>query len=186
MWRGAVADVAALYADHAGAVLRYALRLTGNREDAEDVAQTVWEKVVRGALGDIRPRGAAALLRRVTRTTAIDTVFRPRALRPPGLRLDGLGASVVPGDTPAARTPAVLVDQAPLPDERACARVGAGVALRAVSPVHRPALCLWGALGLNDREVARRLGVPRSTARTRILLGRLAAQRALTAVGWWA
>jgi RNA polymerase sigma-70 factor (ECF subfamily) len=77
-----VAEFAELFERHYEAVFRAALRVTGNRADAEDVLQTVFLRVlVRGGDIDIEDVALpAAYFRRAAVNAAVD-VLRRRALR---------------------------------------------------------------------------------------------------------
>src|ERR1041384_2561229 len=101
---GRVADeafVRALYAEHGGALLRYALHLTGgDRQRAEDLVQ---ETIVRAwrhpeALAD---RPARPGLFAVARTLAVDS-YRARQARPPETGQAAL--ELLPSDDDADRT----------------------------------------------------------------------------------
>ena len=75
-----VAGFAELYERHYEAVFRAALRVTGNRADAEDVLQTVFLRVLAGGgdVGDVAL--PAAYFRRAAVNAAVD-VLRRRELR---------------------------------------------------------------------------------------------------------
>ena len=78
-----VAGFAELYQRHYEAVFRAALRVTGNRADAEDVLQTVFLRIItRGAQsGDVEDVALpAAYFRRAAVNAAVD-VLRRRELR---------------------------------------------------------------------------------------------------------
>jgi RNA polymerase sigma-70 factor, ECF subfamily len=71
---------AELFERHSEAVFRAALRVTGNRADAEDVLQTVFLRVLTGS-GEVRDAGLpAAYFRRAAVNAAVD-VLRRRELR---------------------------------------------------------------------------------------------------------
>jgi RNA polymerase sigma-70 factor (ECF subfamily) len=72
----ALAELAELYERHYAAVFRAALRVTGNPADAEDVLQTVFQRVlVRG--GDVDPaRLSATYFRRAAINAAVDLLRR--------------------------------------------------------------------------------------------------------------
>ena len=69
-----------IYRLHAAAVMRTAYRVTGSAADAEDVLQTVFERLARRADPPDLDRGAAAYLRRAATNAALDLV-QSRAVR---------------------------------------------------------------------------------------------------------
>ena len=149
---GAVADEAyirALYAEHGGALLRYALHLTGgDRQRAEDLVQ---ETVVRAwrhpkALAD---RPARPWLFAVARNLAVDA-YRARQSRPPEV---GQGALEV---MPAA-------DDA----DRALESWAVADALAALRPDHRRVIIETYYRGCSVAEAAATLGIPSGTVKSR-------------------
>jgi RNA polymerase sigma-70 factor (ECF subfamily) len=149
---GAVADEAyirALYAEHGGALLRYALHLTGgDRQRAEDLVQ---ETVVRAwrhpeALAD---RPARPWLFAVARNLAVDA-YRARQARPPEV---GHGALEM---VPAA-------DDA----DRALESWAVADALAALRPDHRRVIIETYYRGCSVSEAAATLGIPAGTVKSR-------------------
>ena len=149
---GAVADEAyirALYAEHGGALLRYALHLTGgDRQRAEDLVQ---ETVVRAwrhpeALTD---RPARPWLFAVARNLAVDA-YRARQSRPPEV---GQGALEL---VPAA-------DDA----DRALESWAVADALAALRPDHRRVIIETYYRGCSVAEAAATLGIPSGTVKSR-------------------
>jgi len=63
-----------IYRRHAAAVMRTAYRVTGSASDAEDVLQTVFERLARRIDPPDLSRGAAAYLRRAATNAALDVV----------------------------------------------------------------------------------------------------------------
>jgi RNA polymerase sigma factor (sigma-70 family) len=72
-----------LFRTHNASVLRAALRITGSVADAEDVAQLVFLRVVRGGLDHSRIRDMGSYLRRAAVNSALD-LLRSRSVRPQG------------------------------------------------------------------------------------------------------
>ncbi len=70
------ADFAELYQQHAEAVFRAALRVTGNPADAEDVLQTVFLRVLSRQDGSEAARSPAAYFRRAADNAAVDLLRR--------------------------------------------------------------------------------------------------------------
>ena len=149
---GRVADeafVRALYAEHGGALLRYALHLTGgDRQRAEDLVQ---ETIVRAwrhpeALTD---RPARPWLFAVARNLAVDA-HRARKARPQEI---GEGA----------------LELVPVPDEadRVLESWAVADALSTLRPEHRRVLLETYYLGRSVAEAAAVLGIPAGTVKSR-------------------
>src|SRR5499425_1666065 len=149
---GRVADeafVRALYAEHGGALLRYALHLTGgDRQRAEDLVQ---ETIVRAwrhpeALAD---RPARPWLFAVARNLAVDA-YRARQSRPPEVGQAVL--DTLPADDDADRT---LESWA------------VAEALASLRPDHRKVLVETYYRGCSVAEAAATLGIPAGTVKSR-------------------
>src|SRR5437762_491526 len=149
---GRVADeafVRALYAEHGGALLRYALHLTGgDRQRAEDLVQ---ETIVRAwrhpeALAD---RPARPWLFAVARNLAVDS-YRARQARPPETGQAAL--ELLPSDDDADRT---LESWA------------VAEALASLRPDHRRVIVETYYRGCSVAEAAATLGIPPGTVKSR-------------------
>lgn len=141
--------VRALYAEHAGPLLRYALRLTdGDRQRAEDIVQ---ETLFRAWLHPdaIAERPARPWLFAVARNLAVDA-HRARKARPPEV---GEGA----------------LDLVPVPDEadRVLESWAVADALATLRPEHRRVLLETYYLGRSVAEAAAVLGIPAGTVKSR-------------------
>ncbi|RZS87246.1 RNA polymerase sigma-29 (SigE) subunit [Motilibacter rhizosphaerae] len=151
---------------HSTRVYRLALRLTGDRHDAEDLTQEVFVRVFR-SLSSYAPGTFEGWLHRITVNLFLDGV-RKRSR----VRLDPL-----PDDADvrlAGRQPspeAVLVDSGLDPDVEA--------ALAALPPDFRAAVVLCDIEGLSYEEIAATLGVKLGTVRSRISRGRAQLRAAL-------
>jgi RNA polymerase sigma-70 factor, ECF subfamily len=150
--REGVADEAfirALYAEHGGALLRYALHLTGgDRQRAEDLVQ---ETIVRAwrhpeALAD---RPARPWLFAVARNLAVDA-YRARQSRPPEVGQAVL--DTLPADDDADRT---LESWA------------VAEALASLRPDHRRVIVETYYRGCSVAEAAATLGIPPGTVKSR-------------------
>src|SRR5580693_5377302 len=149
---GRVADeafVRALYAEHGGALLRYALHLTGgDRQRAEDLVQ---ETIVRAwrhpeALTD---RPARPWLFAVARNLAVDS-YRARQARPPETGQAAL--ELLPSDDDADRT----LESWAVAD-----------ALASLRPDHRRVIVERYYRGSSVTEAAATLGTPAGTVKSR-------------------
>jgi RNA polymerase sigma factor (sigma-70 family) len=152
-------------ARHSTRVYRHALRLTGNRADAEDLTQEVFLRVFR-SLDTYVPGTFEGWLHRITTNVFLDQVRRKARLRldPAG---DSLEARV--GSSPAASDLALdgLFD------------ADVEEALSQLSPEFRTAVLLADVDGLSYEEVAAVLGLKLGTVRSRIHRGRSRLRRAL-------
>jgi RNA polymerase sigma-70 factor (ECF subfamily) len=143
-----------------------AYRLTGNRDDAEDLVQEVLLRVRRG-LETYQPGSLEGWLSRIATNAFLDDVRRkkrrpldllpedPDWVLPPTAGADeALAAEVLPDDVQAAL--------ARLPEE------------------FRAAVVLCDVVGLSYQEIGQTLDVPVGTVRSRIHRGRAMLRKALT------
>jgi RNA polymerase sigma factor (sigma-70 family) len=144
---------------HSSRVYAYAYWLTGNRPDAEDLAQDAFVKAF-GALSTTAPRNPGGWLRRITRNLYLDRVRHHRKLQMVGL---------------PDRDAQELVDARPHPaDDLDRGTLDADVrqALDGLSAATRTAVVLRDVDGLSYDEIATALGVGYGTVRSRIHRGR--------------
>jgi RNA polymerase sigma-70 factor (ECF subfamily) len=73
--------VAALFEQHHERVFRVARRVTGSTEDADDVVQTVFLRIMRREDPPLRPEDAANYLHRAATNAALDLLRRRKAAR---------------------------------------------------------------------------------------------------------
>lgn len=150
--RGPASDemlVRALYAEHAGPLLRYALHLTsGDRQRAEDIVQ---ETLLRAWMHPdaIAERPARPWLFAVARNLAVDA-YRARRARPHEVGEDALELAAVPDDA-----------------ERALESWAVADAVRALRPEHRRVLLETYYRGKSVAEAAAAIGVPAGTVKSR-------------------
>ena len=135
-----------------------AYRLSGNHDDAQDLAQDVLLRVRRG-LETYKPGSMEGWLSRITTNVFLDEVRRRR--RRPQAALPADPDRVVP---PAPAADVALAEQA-LPDD-------VQDALAALPQEFRVAVVLCDVAGRSYQEISEALGVPLGTVRSRIHRGR--------------
>ncbi|MGK2930930.1 MAG: sigma-70 family RNA polymerase sigma factor [Acidimicrobiales bacterium] len=151
--------------DEGDFIYTVAYRLTGNREDAQDLVQEVLVRVQRG-LRTYRPGSLRAWLGRITTNAFLDDARRRQ--RRPQVTLPDDPDVVLPS-APSASDDAAT---AALPDHLQ--------ALIAELPEdYRVAVVLSDVAGLPYAEIAEELSVPVGTVRSRIHRGRLALRERL-------
>ncbi|MGH1565177.1 sigma-70 family RNA polymerase sigma factor [Mumia sp. DW29H23] len=144
---------------HSAQVYRHAYRLTGNRSDAEDLAQESFVRALRAmpdGTSDGTPHNLDAWFSRVTRNLFLDQVRRSR-------RIGFVALADRPGTEP--------VDTRPGPSDVLDGRVldaDIEAALRSLSPDLRAAVVLRDLDGLSYDEVAAATGAGLGTVRSRI------------------
>ena len=164
-----------LYDRSSGLLFTLAMRMLGDRDDAsellQDVYQEVWRKVVRYDVGRGSPM---AWLVTLTRSRAIDRL-RARASR-------GFGFTASIDETGAMEVP----DQRDNPLETQTdreLRTSIAKALADLPDGQQQALELAYYEGLSHTEIAARLNLPLGTVKTRIKLGMSKLKTALRP--WW-
>lgn len=145
--------------DQSMRVYRLAYRLTGNKQDAEDLAQETFVRVFR-SLHTFTPGTIGGWMHRITTNLFLDQTRRKSRIR-----FDGLG------DEAEAKLPGT----APGPErsfEYNNLDVDVQAALDGLSPEFRAAIVLCDLEGLSYEEVSEALGVKLGTVRSRIHRGR--------------
>jgi RNA polymerase sigma-70 factor (ECF subfamily) len=142
-----------------------AYRLTGNREDAEDLVQEVLLRVRRG-LETYQPGSMEGWLSRIATNAFLDDVRRRR--RRPEQLLPDEPDWVLP---PTAGADEALAAEV-LPDD-------VQAALQGLPEDFRAAVVLCDVVGLPYHEIAENLGIPVGTVRSRIHRGRALLREAL-------
>jgi RNA polymerase sigma-70 factor, ECF subfamily len=156
-------EIAERYGD---TVFTMAYRLTGDRDEARDLAQDVFVRVYRN-LDRYRPGTFEGWLYRITKNLFLDRVRRRKRVR------------LVPLPEEEWRQPS---ESDPGPAERVEAGVLRGdleTALNELPPSFRTAVVLCDVRGLTYEEIAESLGWPIGTVRSRIHRGRKALRAAL-------
>ena len=143
-----------------------AYRLTGNREDAEDLVQEVLLRVRRG-LETYQPGSMEGWLSRIATNAFLDDVRRRRR-RPEG-RLPEDPDWVLP---PAGGADEALAAEV-LPDD-------VQAAIQRLPGDFRAAVVLCDVIGLSYQEIGKSLGIPVGTVRSRIHRGRALLREVLT------
>lgn len=146
--------------DEGDFIYTVAYRLTGNREDAQDLVQEVMVRVQRG-LRTYTPGSLRAWLGRITTNAFLDDARR-RQRRP---------QAALPEDPDTVLPPAPSAEAASssdsLPDDLQAM-------LAELPEDYRLAVVLSDVAGMPYAEIADQLGVPVGTVRSRIHRGRLA------------
>jgi RNA polymerase sigma factor (sigma-70 family) len=151
--------------EHSPRVYRLAYRLSGNRQDAEDLTQETFIRVFR-SLAEYTPGTFEGWLHRITTNLFLDQVRRRRRIRFDALPED---TERLPGRAPSPEQ--VYVDTHLDPQIQA--------ALDALPPDFRAAVVLCDIEGLTYEEIAATLGVKLGTVRSRIHRGRVQLREAL-------
>jgi RNA polymerase sigma-70 factor (ECF subfamily) len=94
---GAHDSAAALFHEHHERVYRVARRITGSAEDAEDVLQTVFLRIVRREEPPLRSEDAASYLHRAATNAALDLLRRRKAARSESIEDADRFQDVAPG-----------------------------------------------------------------------------------------
>ena len=154
-----VSALESVYDRHAGFVMGVALRVLGNREEAEEVVQDVFLKLWSSAIRyDPQRAKITTWLFAVTRNRALD-FLRRRASRPAGRPLE-------------AEPP--LADGSRGPEDD-CApgehRAAVAAALARLPETQRQAIEFSFYRGFSHTEIARRTGAPVGTVKSRIHQG---------------
>lgn len=152
--------------EHGRFLYTVAYRLTGNRDDAEDLVQEVLLRVRRG-LETYQPGSMEGWLSRIATNAFLDDVRRRRR-RPVDLLPDEPDR-VLPAAAPADEALAAEVLPADVQD-----------ALRRLPEDFRVAVVLCDVVGLPYQEIGEALGVPVGTVRSRIHRGRALLREALS------
>jgi len=159
-------DWESIVEQHSDRVFRLALRLTGNRHDAEDLTQEVFVRVFR-SLHTYQPGTFEGWLHRIT-----TNLFLDQARRRQRIRFDALS------DERAARIASAIAS----PDAAYADRTfddDVSAALAALPPDFRAAVVLCDIEGLTYEEIAEILGAKLGTVRSRIHRGRAMLRAAL-------
>ena len=151
---GDVAAFETLYRRHNDSLYRYLLRLSLNRDTAEDVFQEVWGKIIKARHGYRPTAKFTTFLYRVAHNCFIDYVRKNnRHLASSAMDPD---CSPDPGDEPD------------LEAEKSLARERLDAALGTLPDEQRDAFLLHEEAGLNIDTIAQVTGVKRETVKSRL------------------
>lgn len=142
-----------------------AYRLTGNDADAQDLVQEVLLRVRRG-LATYRPGSLEGWLSRITTNAFLDEVRRRKRRPVEALPEEPHAVLAAPNDVESTLEATALGDEIQ-------------AALAALPEEFRVAVVLCDVVGLRYEEIARQLGVPVGTVRSRIHRGRSSLRRVL-------
>lgn len=159
-------DWESIVEQHSDRVFRLALRLTGNRHDAEDLTQEVFVRVFR-SLHTYQPGTFEGWLHRITTNLFLDQARRRQRIRFDALSDERAARLASPGVGPDA----AYADRTFDDDVEA--------ALSALPPEFRAAVVLCDIEGLTYEEIAEILGAKLGTVRSRIHRGRAMLRAAL-------
>ena len=171
---GDVAAFEVLYRRHNDALYRYLLRLTQNRDAAEDVFQEAWGKIVKAKDSYRRTAKFTTFLYRVAMNAALN---RRRSLGRSRDRVQKLELRQAAGD-----------DLPPLPPNPEASAASAEVsehvqaALETLPPSLRFPVVLYDIEGLPYGEISRILGIAEGTVKSRIHRARKALRSQLRGV----
>src|SRR5688572_22802717 len=168
---GDVSVVGSLYDRHARAVFSLAVRVLGNRADAEEIVQDVFAQVWSQAARFDAARGSVgAWVLMMTRSRAIDRLRARRAG----------GAALAPDSVREPVDPVATQEESVITGEDVDRMRGA---MQDLSASQRTAIELAYYEGLSQSEIAERLQEPLGTVKTRIRSGLLKLRAALQGVG---
>ena len=149
--------IKALVEEHGRWLVAFLRGLTGNRDEADDVFQDLWVRVIKSGV-ELRAGEAKAYLARAARAVWIDRLRRRR----PAVSLDEADEE---GESAAAR----LEDTAPTPGERFESNATAldvRAAIDALPGKWREVVLMRVEAEMEFKDIAAELGVPLGTALT--------------------
>ena len=149
-------------------------RITGDRAQAEDLAQETFVKAFRNLAAFDTTRRLSSWLFRIAHNTAIDAMRRSR----PRASIDAERSASAAGSGEPAAPPG------PDPVERQQLGRALEAALAGLRSDQRAAIVLRYENGLSFDEIGSVLGVPEATARSHVHRARKELARLLTASGW--
>jgi RNA polymerase sigma-70 factor (ECF subfamily) len=154
-------------------------RMTGDRAQAEDLAQETFVKAFRSLAAFDTTRRLSSWLFRIAHNTAIDAMRRSGPSQAAPIAALDAGRSLSADASHEPSTP-----PAPDPVERLELGRALESALAELRPDQRAAIVLRYENGLSFDEIGTVLGVPEVTARSHVHRARKELARLLTASGW--
>jgi RNA polymerase sigma-70 factor, ECF subfamily len=151
---GDLAAFETLYARHNDALFRYLMRLSGNHDQAADIFQEVWSKIIK-ARENYRPTAKfTTWLYRIAHNSFIDSIRRNKRY--------GVGPTYDPDERPADIADVETQVENSLARERLLA------ALEQLPVEQRDAFLLREEAGLSVEQIAQVTGVAAETAKSRL------------------
>jgi len=154
-------------------VISVIVRMTGDRTQAEDLAQETFVKAFRSLKSFDSTRRLSSWLFRIAHNTTLDAL---RRLKPEVVELEGLSEGDPHRDPPAPPAPDLL--------EQAALGAALNRALLSLRPDYRAAIALRYDQQLPFDEIGQILGVPEVTVRTYVHRARKELARSLATLGW--
>ncbi|MCB0975298.1 MAG: sigma-70 family RNA polymerase sigma factor [Actinobacteria bacterium] len=161
---------------HADSIYRLALRITGNKADAEDAAQEAMINVVRRINSFDGRSKFSTWVYRVATNAALDETRR-RSRRPTPTDLESTARRVRDGEPGKAVD---SVGHTPGPAEIAASNDRIDHILSGLSPEHRAVLILREVGDMTYDDIAETLGISPGTVRSRLARARRSAARKLS------
>jgi RNA polymerase sigma factor (sigma-70 family) len=148
-------------------IWRYVRRLVSRDDDAEEITQEVWLRILRGILGLGDPTRLPAWIFTIARRAVMDRL-RVRYAQAPLVPLEEEASDLLVTEEPdLGWMDEEILDQA----------------LLELSPMEREVLVLFHLRELTLREVAEVLGIPSGTVKSRLSRARVALEQRLRAKG---
>ncbi|MEU1312759.1 sigma-70 family RNA polymerase sigma factor [Streptomyces cinnamoneus] len=167
---GSEKGVRAAYVEYGGELLGFAHNALGDHQLAEEVVQEVFLRAWRASKSFDSSRGSLRTwLYAIARNAVVDA-RRRREARPPAARAEEVGRGVAAAD----------VD----PYDQLLARIELREALERLRPEHREVVIEVYFLGRSCADLAGELGIPASSARSRLYHGIRALRGILDENGW--
>lgn len=164
-----VSDLGSFYVENRTTLVAYAMRITGDRQRAEDVVQESFMKFILASPQLESREHALVYLKRIIQNLSID-MFRSENRRPNLIVVDeavenSLALSVVNSDQ--------VIQEA---EDASIVRQ----ALSLLSPAERSALLMWELEGRSAKEIAQALGIKETSVRHTVSRARASMRRVLS------
>ncbi|MEM8503990.1 MAG: sigma-70 family RNA polymerase sigma factor [Cyanobacteria bacterium P01_D01_bin.1] len=167
---GETAALGQLYDRHAGLVYGISLNMLGNAQEAEDLTQDIFIKLVENKKYDPARGTLRTFLMMLTRSRAMDRLRSRQSARRSRRRLQINHAAASAEDTDSAAQSAIANEQSET----------VKAALSQLSAEQQQALCMAYYEGLTQSDIASRLDTPLGTIKARTRRGLLKLRQILT------